>query len=89
MADLDLNTPSFAAAYALARRHAARGDRDGAMRRFCELLWHVEAQEGGFIGLSDEQLFEKCEHDPRLNYATATDAMYAPEPWPCLKGNRP
>lgn len=78
----DLSTPSFAAAYALARPLAARGDRDGATRRFCQLLWHVEAQDGGFIGLSDDQLLEKCESDPRLDHAIATLAMWAPGPWP-------
>ncbi len=78
----DLSTPSFAAAYALARPLAVRGDARAAQRRLCELLWHVEGEDGGFIGLSDEQLFDKCENDPRLNYATATDAMHAPPPWP-------
>ena len=78
----DLSTPSFAAAYALARSHAMRGDRNGATQLFCRLLWHVEAQDGGFIGLSDEQLLEKCELDPRLNHAAATAAMHAPGPWP-------
>jgi hypothetical protein len=42
----------------------------------------VDASEGGFIGLSDEQLFEKCDSDKRLNHASATAAMYAPGPWP-------
>lgn len=84
----DLSAPSFAAAYALARSHAMRGDRNGATQLFCRLLWHVEAQDGGFIGLSDEQLLEKCELDPRLNHAAATDAMHAPGPWPCPKGIR-
>ena len=78
----DLSTPSFAAAYALARPLAVRGDARAATRRLCELLWHVEADDGGFIGLSDDQLLEKCENDPRLNYAAATDAMHAPGPWP-------
>jgi len=81
----DLSIPSFAAAYALARNHAARGDRDGATALFCRLLWHVEASEGGFIGLSDEELLEKCEADKRLNHAIATAALYAPEPWPVIK----
>ncbi len=77
----DLSTPSFAAAYAIARPLATR-DRAAATRRLCELLWHVEGEDGGFIGLSDQQLFDKCESDKRLNYAAATDAMHAPAPWP-------
>jgi hypothetical protein len=82
----DLSTPSFAAAYTIARPLAAQ-DRAAATRRLCELLWHVEGQDGGFIGLSDQQLFDKCEHDPRLNYAAATDAMHAPGPWPIFERN--
>ena len=82
MAEPDLATPSFAAAYTIARRHAVSGDPAGAARLFSRLLWHVEASEGGFIGLSDEQLAEKCESDKRLNHAIATAALYAPEPWP-------
>ena len=81
----DLSVPSFAAAYHLSRRHAASGDPAGAARLFSRLLWHVEASEGGFIGLSDEHLAEKCESDKRLNHAIATAALYAPEPWPVIK----
>lgn len=81
MMTTDLSRPSFAAAYALARPLAAQ-DRATATRRLCELLWHVEGEDGGFIGLSDQQLFDKCESDPRLNYHAATDAMHAPPPWP-------
>lgn len=81
----DLSTPSFAAAYLLSRRHAASGDPAGAAQLFSRLLWHVEASEGGFIGLSDEQLAEKCETDKRLNHAIATAALYAPEPWPVIE----
>lgn len=77
----DLSKPSFAAAYAIARPLAAQ-DRAAATRRLCELLWHVEGEDGGFIGLSDQQLFDKCESDKRLNYTAATNAMYAPGPWP-------
>lgn len=80
----DLSTPSFAAAYAIARPLAVQG-RAAATRRLCELLWHVEGTDGGFIGLSDQQLFDKCESDPRLNYTAATDAMHAPGPWPILE----
>jgi hypothetical protein len=82
MAEPDLATPSFAAAYHLSRRRAASGDPAGAARLFSRLLWHVEASEGGFIGLSDEELLEKCESDKRLNHAIAAAAMYAPGPWP-------
>lgn len=78
----DLSTPSFAAAYRLSRLRAAAGDTAGAARLFSRLLWHVEASEGGFIGLSDEALLEKCETDKRLDHAIATAAMYAPGPWP-------
>ena len=77
----DLSIPSFAAAYAIARPLAAH-NRAAATRRLCELLWHVEGEDGGFLGLSDQQLFDKCESDKRLNYAAATDAMHAPGPWP-------
>jgi hypothetical protein len=83
----DLSVPSFAAAYHLSRRHAASGDPAGAARLFSRLLWHVEASDGGFIGLSDEQLAEKCESDKRLNHAIATAALYAPEPWPLPERN--
>ena len=82
MTDPDLSKPSFAAAYTIARRHAASGDPAAAAQLFSRLLWHVEASEGGFIGLSDEELLEKCESDKRLNHAIATGALYAPEPWP-------
>jgi hypothetical protein len=87
MAEPDLATPSFSAAYTIARRHAASGDPAGAARLFSRLLWHVEASEGGFIGLSDEELLEKCESDKRLNHTIATAALYAPEPWPIIKRN--
>ena len=82
---VDLSTPSFAAAYALARPLALRGDRIAATARLCELLWHVEGNEGGFAGLSDEQLLEKCEGDRRLDYTMATQAMWAPPPWPAFE----
>jgi hypothetical protein len=78
----DLSTPSFAAAYTLARRLAACGDRARATQLLSRLLWHVDASDSGFIGLSDEALLEKCESDKRLNHAIATAAMYAPGPWP-------
>lgn len=81
----DLSTPSFAAAYHLSRQRALSGDTTGAARLFSRLLWHVEASEGGFIGLTDEQLFEKCENDKRLNHAAAAAALYAPGPWPTLE----
>lgn len=79
---IDLSTPSFAAAYRLSRLHALSGDTAEAARLFSRLLWHVEARDGGFIGLSDEELLEKCESDKRLDHASATAALYAPGPWP-------
>ena len=85
----DLSTPSFAAAYRLSRLRALSGDPAGAARLFSRLLWHVEASEGGFIGLSDEELLEKCEADKRLNYAIATAALYAPGPWPVPERTNP
>lgn len=85
----DLSTPSFAAAYRLSCLRAASGDPAGAARLFSRLLWHVEASEGGFIGLSDEALQAKCESDQRLNHAIATAAMYAPGPWPELEKTNP
>ncbi len=78
----DFSPPTFAAAYAIARPLALRGDPRAATRRLCELLWHVEGEAGGFIGLSDEQLLEKCQNDKRLNYAAATQAMWNPGAWP-------
>lgn len=85
MAEPDLATPSFAAAYRLSRLRAVSGDPSGAARLFSRLLWHVEASEGGFIGLTDEELLEKCESDKRLNHAVATAAIYAPGPWPAIE----
>ena len=87
MTEPDLSIPSFAAAYHLSRRHAARGDTAKAAQLFSRLLWHVEASDGGFIGLSDEELLEKCESDKRLDHAIATAALYAPEPWPVIERN--
>jgi hypothetical protein len=87
VAEPDLATPSFAAAYRLSRLRAASGDSAGAARLFSRLLWHVEARDGGFIGLSDEELLEKCAHDKRLNHASAIAAMYAPGPWPLPERN--
>lgn len=85
----DLSIPSFAAAYRLSRLRALSGDTAGAARLFSRLLWHVEASDGGFIGLSDEELMEKCEADKRLNHAIATAAMYAPGPWPTPERTTP
>lgn len=89
MAEPNLATPSFAAAYRLSRLHAASGDSAAAARLFSRLLWHVDAREGGFIGLSDDELLEKCESDKRLNHAVATAAMYAPGPWPVPERTNP
>lgn len=79
---LDLNTRTYRSVYQHARALAVAGDRDGANRLMANLLWHVEASEGGFIGLTDGQLIEKVALDPRLNMQTVMEAMYAPMPWP-------
>lgn len=75
-------TRDFAAAYQIARPLALNGDRAGATALLCSLLWSVHRDQGGFDGLSDEELREYCDRDPRLSYIAATVAMWAPEPWP-------
>jgi hypothetical protein len=46
------------------------------------LLWLVDRDDGGFIGLSDDELEEKVESDPRLDADAVLAAMYAPGQWP-------
>lgn len=82
---IDLNARIYRSVYQHARALAVAGDRDGANALMCNLLWHVEAADGGFIGLTDGQLIEKVALDPRLNLQTVMDAMYAPMPWPITK----
>lgn len=83
--DLDLSVPSFRAAYQHARVIAMSGDRAGADKLFARLLWHVRAEDGGFIGLSDAQMAEKIAGDPRLNTRDVYDAMYEPGSWPAAE----
>lgn len=66
-------------AYSIARQHK---DRVMACKTLCSLLWHVDASEGGFIGLSDAELEAKCAGDRCLSYAAAVSWQYAPPPWP-------
>ena len=72
---------TFSDAYALARPLAVSGNREGATLLLCRLLWHVEGRDGGFIGLSDAQLRDKCATDKRLSYAAAVAAANAPGSW--------
>lgn len=93
LADLDLSVPSYRAAYQFARRAAfdsakVRGakkpswhDKAAGDAVMIRLLWHVEGERGGFIGLSDSQLAAYCE---RKNYdiRAVNAASYAPGDWP-------
>jgi len=74
-------TRTFQDAYTAARKVAQAGDRAAATALLSNLLWHVDGAAGGFIGLSDEQLAEKCEADPRIDYSIAVSAMHAPTAW--------
>lgn len=71
-------------AYTLARRLAQAGDRKGADALMARLLWHVRAEDGGFVGLSDKQLEAKVEADPRLNTEAVNAAMWNPGEWPVV-----
>lgn len=73
---------TYNAAYRFARELAQAGDRKGALKLMSGLLWHVDRESGGFIGLSDLQLKAKVEADARLDFLHVIDAMYAPPPWP-------
>lgn len=75
-------TYTFADAYRLARPLARAGDRAGATALLCNLLWHVEKADGGFLGRSDQDLHDYCDSDSRLDYVAATAAMHAPGEWP-------
>lgn len=77
-------TRTYAEARAFAWPIAMSGDRVGATNLLSNLLWHVDGADGGFIGLSDEQILDKCESDGCLSYSAATAAMYAPTPWPSV-----
>ena len=69
-------------AYQIARRVCEAGNPDAGSRLFNRLLWHVEAIDGGFIGLTDAQLERKCKSTPGLNLEYALASMWAPGEWP-------
>lgn len=72
----------FAAAYRICQPIAQNGDRAGATALLCSLLWSVDRAQGGFIGLSDEELLVVCERDKRLDYQAAVASQWAPAKWP-------
>ncbi len=82
MLQIDLSKPSFRAAYQHARILAVAGDRDGADKLFARLLWHVDARDGGFLGLSDAQIDAKIARDPRLNIDDVMDGQWDAGQWP-------
>lgn len=73
---------TYQQAYTHARALAQAGDRIGAGKLLARLLWHVEAADGGFIGLDDWALARMVAADPRLNMADVTAAQWAPGEWP-------
>lgn len=93
--EIDLSKPSYAAAYQHARAAAlahakaygreipTRADKAAGDAVMVRLLWHIECDRGGFIGLSDAQLEALC---ARKGYdlAAVTAAMYAPGAWPMV-----
>lgn len=79
---LDLSTPSYRAAYQLARPLAVAGDRKGAAALFTRLLFHVPVEDGGLMGMSEDALETRCASDPRLDHVTALEAVWNPGPWP-------
>lgn len=76
--DIQGPRPTLAAAYAMCRPIAAAGNPDEAVRQLSRLLWHVEAKDGGFLGLSDRALAKKCAADRRLDYCGAVAAVNTP-----------
>jgi hypothetical protein len=82
--DIDLTARTYRSAFQFARVLAVAGDRKGADALMCRLLWHVRAEDGGFIGLSDQQLADKIDRDPKLNAFDVDAAMYDPGEWPAI-----
>ncbi len=78
----DLTARTYRSAYQFARARAVAGDRAGADALLARLLWHVEAKDGGFIGLTDCQLRAKVALDPCLNMNDVALFQYAPGQWP-------
>jgi hypothetical protein len=79
---LDLSARTYRSAYQHARALAVTGDRRGADRMMCRLLWLVLATDGGFIGLTDQQLEDKVAADPKLNMADVNTAHWDAGEWP-------
>lgn len=76
-----MSAPSFKAAVDLARPVLAAEGRDAANALLSRLLWHVEGDAGGFIGLHDEALVERVAYY-RLDLAVVQAAAWAPGAWP-------
>jgi hypothetical protein len=88
--NLDLSKPSFRAAYQLARAHRMTWGKAAADALFARLLWHVPGEDGGFLGLTDDEMDAKIAADPRLTRANVLAAMWAPGEWPEMeKRNEP
>jgi hypothetical protein len=74
---------TYAAARRIAREYALRGDIQEARRVLSNLLWHVDREDGGFIGLSEDEFDEYCElNRGGIDRDVALAAMYAPMRWP-------
>lgn len=80
--DIDLSARTYRSVYQHARALAVTGDRRGADRLMCRLLWHVLAADGGFIGLTDQQLEDKVAADPKLNMADVNEFHWDAGEWP-------
>lgn len=80
--DLDLTARTYRSAYQHARAVAVTGDRKGADQMMCRLLWHVLATNGGFIGLTDQQLEDKVSADPKLNMEDVNAFQWDAGEWP-------
>lgn len=73
---------TYSDAFALARPLRFSHGPGAAAAAMSRLLWHVDREQGGFIGLSDAEIEEKCASDRCLNFDAAISAMYAPGDWP-------
>src|SRR6185437_16156812 len=91
-----LSKPTYAAAYSIARevsksradaagrQFPAPADIHAGLREFARLLWHVDATDGGFIGLTDSELAARVEKifSGRVSLSTVTELGWAPGQWP-------
>lgn len=80
--EIDLTKPSYRSAYQIARAIRLRDGIAAANAEFARLLWHVHKEDGGFIGLTDDELVQKVQDDPRLRMADVLRHMWAPGHWP-------